>query len=395
MERDRRELEVQTMLAMPLLMSEGYTAPAVKRAFARAFELTEGAEFAPELLSSLFGLFRYALVGGELAQARKLAEQMMRVAEQEPEQPRYSTACLAAASVQYHMGALEQALALLHECLRAHDSGSSGQRLMQHGEDDVSMALAHAAWIQTVLGYPDRAAGRAAQLRERAESLDHPFARMESHVFLAFLAFISRDVPQALAEAEAGLSLGQRHEFSPLMMASLTLHRGWALSLCGQGQDVLPGMRAAVAGIEAAGVRLWYSFSCLALGEACSNAGQSDEALNVVEDASAVALELGQGGWLPECQRLVGEVLLRSSSVREPSLQYAEKSLMNAIRLARRQRAKLTELRALSSLTRLRLRLGSAGDALRMLAEVYGRFDEGLYHPDVVAAKQLLSQGTG
>jgi len=94
-ERDRQELELQAMLAMPPLMTQGYTAPAVRQAFSRAFELTERVGSTPELFSSLFGLFRHALVGGDMARAHRLAEQMLQAADQEPGRPRRATACLA------------------------------------------------------------------------------------------------------------------------------------------------------------------------------------------------------------------------------------------------------------------------------------------------------------
>jgi DNA-binding winged helix-turn-helix (wHTH) protein/tetratricopeptide (TPR) repeat protein len=389
-DRDRQELELQTMVAMPLLMTEGYTAPAVKRAFSRAFELTEGAELAPELFSSLFGLFRHALVGGDLARANKLADQMLRVSEFEPGHPRVCTANLAVAAVQYHLGALEPALDRLQSCLHSGDAGV--QRMMQHGEDDISMALAHAAWILTVLGDINQAEAHAARLRARAEALDHPFAHMESHLLLAFHGFISRESQRALFEADAGLALGQKHEFSPLMMASLVLHRGWALAHSGQAQRSLPEMRTALDGIEAAGVRLWYAFSCLEYGEACLYAGKPDEALRVVEAASAAALEMGQGGWLPECQRLLGEVQFKCSNGGKLQVREAEGSLLYAIELAQRQRAKLTELRAVKSLARLRLHAGTARETLKSLAEVYSRFDEGHDHHDLVDTRSLLKR---
>ena len=164
-ERDRRELGLQAMLAMPLLMTQGYTAPAVSQAFSRAFELTERVGSAPELFSSLFGLYRHALVSGDLARAERLAKQMLQVAEQEPGRARRATACLAAAAVQYQRGAFESALALAEECLRARGGVPSGQHFIEHREDDVSIALAHAVWLTTVLGFPDKSLAHAEQGR--------------------------------------------------------------------------------------------------------------------------------------------------------------------------------------------------------------------------------------
>lgn len=392
-ERDRQELGLQAMLAMPLLMTQGHSAPAVRQAFARAFELTERAGSAPELLSSLFGLYRHALVGGDLARAQRLAEQMLQAADQEPGRPRRATACLAAASVQYHRGAFESALVLVEECLGAHDGVPSGQHFLEHGEDEVSIALSHAAWLQTVLGYPQKARARAAQLREHAEGLDHPFARMEAHVLLAYLGLVTRDPQATVAEAEAALALGREHGLAPLLMASVTLHRGWGLALQGQAEAALPPMRQALAGVEAAGARLWYAFLRLQLGEACLCAGRVDEALRLVEEATAVASELGQGSWLSECRRLGGEVLLQQAhGAGSVESAQAEAAFLEAIALSREQRAKLLELRATTSLVRLLRQEGRAEKAKRALAELYSSFSEGFDHHDLVQAKRLLDQ---
>jgi DNA-binding winged helix-turn-helix (wHTH) protein len=66
LERARQELSLQMSLAAALLMSQGYTAPEVKRTYDRAHALCEQIGESPHLFPALFGLFRFELTRGEL-----------------------------------------------------------------------------------------------------------------------------------------------------------------------------------------------------------------------------------------------------------------------------------------------------------------------------------------
>jgi adenylate cyclase len=68
----------------------------------------------------------------------------------------------------------------------------------------------------------------------------------------------------------------------------------------------------------------------------------------------------------------------------------AEASLCKAIDIARRQKAKSFELRAVVSLSRLLQRKGEQDEARRMLAEIYGWFTEGFDTADLKEAAALL-----
>jgi predicted ATPase len=70
----------------------------------------------------------------------------------------------------------------------------------------------------------------------------------------------------------------------------------------------------------------------------------------------------------------------------------AEAGFRNAIALAQRQRAKLFELRAATSLARLWRDQGKHADAQALLAPVYNWFTEGFDAPDLIEAKALLHE---
>jgi predicted ATPase len=68
----------------------------------------------------------------------------------------------------------------------------------------------------------------------------------------------------------------------------------------------------------------------------------------------------------------------------------AEDSLQRSLAVARRQDARLFELRASVSLARLWRDLGKRREARDLLAPIYGWFTEGFEAPDLKEAKILL-----
>ena len=70
----------------------------------------------------------------------------------------------------------------------------------------------------------------------------------------------------------------------------------------------------------------------------------------------------------------------------------AEACFHKAIDIARHQRAKALELRAVMSLSRLWRQQGKKNEARQMLAEVYGWFTEGFDTKDLQEAKELLQE---
>jgi predicted ATPase len=70
----------------------------------------------------------------------------------------------------------------------------------------------------------------------------------------------------------------------------------------------------------------------------------------------------------------------------------AERYLRTAIDVARRQGAKLYELRATVSLGRMLKQQSKADEARQMLSEIYSWFTEGFDTADLKEAKALLDQ---
>ena len=93
--------------------------------------------------------------------------------------------------------------------------------------------------------------------------------------------------------------------------------------------------------------------------------------------------------WLEaELHRLRGLLLAQSGS----GSAEVEPCLRRAFTVAREQRARMWELRAVTSLARLWSDQDRRTEARDLLAPAYGWFTEGLDEPDLVTARRLLEE---
>src|SRR5207247_6599781 len=118
------------------------------------------------------------------------------------------------------------------------------------------------------------------------------------------------------------------------------------------------------------------------LAEVCGRIRQPGEGLSAVTEALAVGAHTGQRHWDAELHRLKGTLMLQAelaSAVPSPAVaRDAESSFLEAIEIARRQRAKSLELRAATSFSRLRADQGKRAEAGALLSDIYGGVAEGL-----------------
>ena len=91
-----------------------------------------------------------------------------------------------------------------------------------------------------------------------------------------------------------------------------------------------------------------------------------------------------------ETHRLKGGLLLRRGGAGADTA--AEASFRKSLEVARSQQAKAWELRAATSLARLRLSQGRSQEGFKILGDVYGWFTEGFDTPDLKDARRLLDE---
>src|SRR5262249_52096722 len=175
-----------------------------------------------------------------------------------------------------------------------------------------------------------------------------------------------------------------------------------------QGQEEgIAQMHQGLRAWQVLGSEIGRTWSLGMLTEAYGRVGQTEAGLTILADALAAVARTGERFWEAELYRLKGELLLQSgaqppaSEVVPPDAHLplpdtaTEACFHYALAIARRQRAKMWELRAARSLSRLWQQQGKREAAYELLAQVYNWFTEGFDTADLQEAKALLEELQG
>ena len=133
-----------------------------------------------------------------------------------------------------------------------------------------------------------------------------------------------------------------------------------------------------------------YYYSGLSLrlhAEVHARLGSPIEALTCLDEGQRFVETTDERRDEGELYRFRGDLLVRTGDRGA-----AERSYHHALAIARRQSAKLFELRAATSLARLWRDQGKRTEARDLLAPIYGWFTEGFDTPVLKEAKALLDQ---
>jgi predicted ATPase len=130
------------------------------------------------------------------------------------------------------------------------------------------------------------------------------------------------------------------------------------------------------------------------LAEAYGKMGQPQEGLHILDEALTAVQKCNV--WDGELYRVKGELLLTQATIQDsgPTISAAmaevETCFRQALDVARRQKAKSLELRAVMSLSRLWQQQGKRQEAYDLLAPIYHWFTEGFDTVDLQDARSLL-----
>ena len=148
-------------------------------------------------------------------------------------------------------------------------------------------------------------------------------------------------------------------------------------------------MRQGLDARRATGVTLLNADFAIPLGEALEKDGKSGEARALLNEQIVFVEETGELWCAAELHRKRGELLLKGTMT---EIAGAQAEFLKAIDIARRQSAKLWELRAAVSLARLWRDQGRNAVAHHLLSPIYAWFTEGFGSADMKVARLLLDE---
>ncbi len=392
-ERAERELAMQLALGLALQVSKGLGDPDVERAFLRARELCRQGGEVRELFPALWGLWLYNHQGHSYRTADRLAEQLLQLAETTRESDLLLQAHHAGWSTAQIRGSLEAAREHVLAGLAIYRPEAHHAQTHRFGNHDPGVCgLYSDAWVLALLGHPGQSTKRLEEALALAESLGHPFTRIICRMFGIFIALTLRDPPRVIAHigeltAAAEALGGLPEEPTPFAVCL----QGWRLLQGGRSAEGCARIREGVDAMLARGELLFLPVALAILCEASAAEGRPDEGLELLAKSRSQIDAMGGNYYEPELHRVRGELLHARADGGERA---AEAAFREALEVARRQHARLLELRAAVGLARLLEMRDEKDDARALLTPFYDWFTEGFDTQDLKDAKKLLDELT-
>lgn len=386
-ERDALELEILLARGGPLLTVKGYASDETEHNYQRAKELLPEQSSSVDQFRVIRGLWVVHMIRGHLVNARGLAEDLLALAHREQIPDLLMEAHHTVGAINLFSGRFDEARTHLSAAKSLDVPDEHRSRAFFYGQDSgitARILLARTLWI---LGEIDQAGILALETIGMARALEHPFTRVFTLIFLAWIYAGARNAKRTLELTDEAIALSTQYSFE-LGLAWATASQGWALAEIGQ-EEGLAKLFNGLSATRATGAITNNTSTLALLAEIYLRGNKIDEGLAAIEEAQKLAVTGGELFWQAELFRLKGELLLRRSG---ESVQEAEECLCEALKIAQNQHATMFELRAATSLAKLWRKLNKADDAKRILNTVYSRFDEHADNLDLIEAKTVLEQ---
>jgi class 3 adenylate cyclase/tetratricopeptide (TPR) repeat protein len=383
-ERAERELDLQIALGPALFVTKNYNHPDVGRTYARAWELCRQLDDYSREFTALRGLQLHHVNLSEIEKSQHFAEEALRVAERLDDAARLVGAHTALVHTLFVQGKLEPALVHSRRGLEMFDPNM--QFPDWPGCHPGVLCQLWSMLISWMLGYPDRSLDELRAAVGSAETLGHPLTLAQTASFAA-LVHIFRHEPSAAADyAGRALRICEEQRIAQYHPIALCAD-GWALAASGESEK---GLAQIVGGLDIYGGGMSQHILLALHADAALAIGKPEAALISVTAGLKAVEKMGGAPLEAELYRLRGEALLAGAG----TVSEAETAIENGIDIALRQNAKSWELRAATSLARLRRQQGRQQKAVALLAPVYGWFTEGFDTADLKEAKTLLDKLT-
>lgn len=385
-ERDRKELPFHALLGTTYMLSKGWGATEVERAYGRANELCQSAEHAEETIWPLWGVWVYYLVRGQMTRAREIADRISNLARASDDRVAQLVAAMVLVQVNMYSGCFADSarhVALGREFYREDEDRS----LIGLYSTDLMLTLqvheSHLLWFR---GLPDKAAALCETKDEFARSLEHPYSISWALTWGAIPHLYRGDHIRLLANVAQGIRIAEEFGFA-YTAAIGTMARGWGVAQLGQLESGIEQMRAGLEAFQATGSAIVVPFFQTMLAELLGRAGRKWEGLALLEAALAQVNEWGERWQESEIHRTRGLLFAEFPAA---DLAHAEQSFQSAVNIARELHAPGWELRATLSLARLLHSQQRDDEAKVLLASALAAIQGGNDTTDVRDAREFI-----
>ncbi len=385
-ERAKQEAPLRLALGVTLQATKGYATDDAVQAYGRARELSERIGDDLQLVAALRGESTCYNVRADYKTALRLGQRLLSIGRGNLEYLIEGRTIMGQVSI--YLGEFRSAEAHFMEGL-ALEVPEGPLKTFQYAGHSKAASLAYLARTLSILGYADRALEYSNQAVSLAGTLSMPITLAQAQGMHGLLYQVRREVDFAEEWADKNIAYATAQGF-PYWRTLGSILKGWLLDQRGESELGFRMYEEGLHGYRATGARLGLSWLLGLRGELLAKIGRFDEGLATIEEALSHVNETDERYYEAEAHRLKGELLLRQGF--PGAVTAAEASFNKSLDVARSQQAKAWELRAATSLARLRSSQGRSAEGLKVLSEVYDWFTEGFDTPDLKDARRLLDE---
>jgi predicted ATPase len=385
-EERRRELAVLLIMGVPATAVRGYSSRDVQEIYDRASALFRELEDTAGLARVLYGVYAYNIVRLQMDAAQENCNRVNELAGHSQDTKVALNWVASAGAVHYYRGNFETAVRCCERSTVYVDAEQRRAMCITFGFDPLVGVHTYLGWSLWSLGFPDRARREIEESLRLAADMAHPYTNAYALTFASAVDYWTGDWEQLERHNTDALALATKEGFAYFVATSICLE-GLLRAERGRPDEGLARMRDGWERLSAIEGRATQRRFAAEFALALAGAGHWEEAAALV---SAELAEFPDARFREaELQRVRGELFVMRGGPSDSA--NAESCFMQALDIARQQRARSFELRAATSLARLWRGQRKSDRAAALLSEAYSFFTEGFSTADLIAARALLN----
>ena len=391
-DRSKLELQLLSIQAPVLIITEGFSSSVAYQASCRMKELAEQQKDDISLFHALRGVITHELFVGKAKVALHYAQEALTIAQSLQVNEILIEAYRLVGRTSVYVGKLTLSLESFDKSISLYKSGDGDTISRLIGSDPEVFNMIQSSHVLWYMGFPDQALGRAMEALEKADEIQRPYSRALCQFINSIVSYCCGHVQDTIDQAQSCIALSKEYGIS-MFGSEARVFLGAAMIENGEIEE---GFQLMQESIEMrikdkllTGVHLHLS----TLIASCLKTGRIVDGLQAVDRAFALTGQSDDQLFLSEIYRLKGELLLAKNG--EASILEVEEYLSKSIQIARKQKARSLELRSVMSMANALRSQGRTAEGLKLVSRVYGWFKEGFETRDLMEAKRMIDELSG
>jgi DNA-binding winged helix-turn-helix (wHTH) protein/predicted ATPase len=350
--RDELEIGVQLGLGNVLMQTDGWAAPDVQAAYARATDLCQKQGAPQRLFPALWNLWVFSTVSGGLDRAQVLATQLYELACTSSDPASMLQAHHANWATLYSRGDLPGCAAHTRDGMQLYQLHRADDGDLEYGSHDCGVcARMFSARTLALFGESENALRHLDDGIALAEQLAHPFTRAFALTHAAAICLELDDPLKCREYGAAARAVAREWQF-PLLDAWAACYMGASLAQLDEAATGLAMISDGIDRARAMGSEMFQPHLFGLLADVHLRNRSAEDGLRCVSEGLAISARTGERFYLAELHRIKGELHRVHGAGHDGRLE-AESEFRKALAIAHSQHASLPAARTTTALQRL------------------------------------------